>query len=80
MQAHPVVSRDEWLIKRRALLAREKEAIHLRDAINAERQALPWVKVDTEYEFDSPEGKKTLAELFDGRSQLMVYHFMLGPD
>ena len=80
MQTHPVVSRDEWFIKRRALLAREKEAIHLRDAVNAERQALPWVKVDTEYIFESSEGKKTLAELFDGRSQLVVYHFMFGPD
>jgi predicted dithiol-disulfide oxidoreductase (DUF899 family) len=80
MQTHSVVSRDEWLIKRRALLAREKEAIHLRDAVNAERQALPWVKVDTEYVFESSEGKKTLAELFDGRSQLVVYHFMFGPD
>ena len=79
MPQHPVVSRDEWLIKRRALLAREKEAIHLRDAINAERQALPWVKVDTEYVFDTPDGQKTLAQLFDGRSQLVVYHFMLGP-
>jgi predicted dithiol-disulfide oxidoreductase (DUF899 family) len=80
MQAHPVVSRDEWLIQRRALLAREKEAIHLRDAVNAERQALPWVKVDTQYLFESPDGRKTLGELFDGRSQLMIYHFMFGPD
>ncbi|MGN7100198.1 DUF899 domain-containing protein [Ralstonia holmesii] len=80
MQTHPVVSRDEWLIRRRALLAREKGVIHLRDAVNAERQALPWVKVDTEYVFESSEGKKTLAELFDGRSQLVVYHFMFGPD
>ncbi|MDP0965413.1 DUF899 family protein, partial [Klebsiella pneumoniae] len=68
------------LIQRRALLAREKEAIHLRDAINAERQALPGVQVDAAYVFESPEGKKTLLDLFDGRSQLMVYHFMLGPD
>ena len=60
MQPHPVVSRDEWLIKRRELLMREKEAIHLRDAINAERQALPWVRVDTQYVFDTPDGKKTL--------------------
>ncbi|MHA6883952.1 DUF899 domain-containing protein [Ralstonia pseudosolanacearum] len=79
MQQHPVVSREEWLVKRRALLAREKEAIHQRDAITAERLALPWVKVDTRYVFDTGSGKKTLAELFDGRSQLMVYHFMLGP-
>ena len=79
MQQHPVVSQEEWLAKRRALLAREKEAIHLRDAVNAERQALPWVKVDTQYVFDTLDGKRTLAELFGARSQLMVYHFMLGP-
>lgn len=79
MQQHPVVSREEWLVKRRALLAREKEAIHQRDAVTAERLALPWVKVDTRYVFDTASGKKTLADLFDGRSQLMVYHFMLGP-
>lgn len=79
MQQHPVVSREEWLVKRRALLAREKEAIHQRDAITAERLALPWVKVDTRYVFDTASGKKTLADLFDGRSQLMIYHFMLGP-
>jgi predicted dithiol-disulfide oxidoreductase (DUF899 family) len=58
--------------------SREKEVIHLRDAVNAQRQALPWVKVDAECVFDSPEGKKALAELFAGRSPLMVYHFMLG--
>jgi len=75
-----VVSREVWLEARRALLAREKEATRLRDRINAERLALPWVKVDKDYVFDTPHGKKTLAALFDGRSQLMVYHFMLGPD
>ena len=77
---HPVVSKDEWLTARRALLAREKEASHLRDQINAERLALPWVKVDKTYEFMTPSGRKSLVELFDGRSQLVVYHFMLGPD
>jgi len=76
---HPVVSREEWLEARRALLAREKEMTRLRDKLNAERLALPWVKVEKNYVFDTPEGKKTLAELFDGRSQLIVYHFMLGP-
>jgi predicted dithiol-disulfide oxidoreductase (DUF899 family) len=76
---HPVVSREQWLVARKTLLKREKEATHLRDQINAERQALPWVKVDKSYAFDTPKGKKTLAELFDGRSQLIVYHFMLGP-
>ena len=79
MQQHYIVSPDEWLTARRALLAREKEATHLRDQINAERLALPWVKVEKEYVFDTSEGKKTLAQLFDGRSQLIVYHFMLGP-
>ncbi len=80
MQNHAVVSREEWLVARKALLQREKEATRLRDAINAERLALPWVKVEKTYEFDTPAGRKTLAELFDGRSQLIVYHFMLGPD
>jgi predicted dithiol-disulfide oxidoreductase (DUF899 family) len=79
MQQHAVVSQEEWLVARSALLAKEKEATHLRDKINAERLALPWVKVDKEYIFDTSNGKKTLAELFDGRSQLIVYHFMLGP-
>jgi predicted dithiol-disulfide oxidoreductase (DUF899 family) len=75
-----IVSRDVWLEARRALLASEKEATHLRDRVNAERMALPWVKVDKDYVFDTPAGKKPLAELFDGRSQMIVYHFMLGPD
>jgi predicted dithiol-disulfide oxidoreductase (DUF899 family) len=75
-----VVSRDVWLEARRQLLAREKEATHLRDRVNAERLALPWVKVEKDYVFDTPAGKKTLTELFDGRGQLIVYHFMLGPD
>ena len=76
----PVVSRDKWLAARRSLLAKEKEATRLRDKVNAERLALPWMKVEKNYVFDTPRGKKTLAELFDGRSQLMVYHFMFGPD
>jgi predicted dithiol-disulfide oxidoreductase (DUF899 family) len=74
-----IVSREEWLTARRALLAREKEATHLRDSLNAERLALPWVKVTENYVFDTPRGRKTLAELFDGRGQLIVYHFMLAP-
>ena len=76
---HAVVSQQEWIEARKALLAREKEATHLRDSINAERLALPWVKVEKKYIFDTVSGKKTLSELFDGRSQLIVYHFMLGP-
>src|SRR6185312_4221891 len=76
---HPVVTEQEWLTARKALLAKEKELIHLRDRINEERQGLPWVKVGKEYVFETPYGRKTLADLFDGRSQLLIYHFMLGP-
>jgi predicted dithiol-disulfide oxidoreductase (DUF899 family) len=76
---HRIVSRTEWVEARKALLAKEKEETHLRDRINAERLALPWVKVDAEYVFDTPAGKKSLADLFEGRSQLIVYHFMLPP-
>jgi predicted dithiol-disulfide oxidoreductase (DUF899 family) len=79
MEHHPVVSREEWLAARKALQLKEKEETHLRDKINAERLALPWLKVEKKYVFDTPEGKKTFADLFGGRSQLMVYHFMLGP-
>jgi predicted dithiol-disulfide oxidoreductase (DUF899 family) len=79
MPHHAVVSRAEWLEARRALLLREKEETHLRDAVNAERLALPWVEVDKAYRFDTPDGPKSLADLFDGRSQLITYHFMLGP-
>lgn len=77
---HPVVSREEWLEARKALLLREKEATRLRDAINAQRLALPWVKVEKPYRFATPSGEKSLAELFADRTQLIVYHFMLGPD
>lgn len=79
MQQHRIVSHDEWLAARKALLAREKELTHLRDAISAERRALPWVKVEKTYAFDTPSGRRTLAELFGGKSQLIVNHFMLGP-
>jgi predicted dithiol-disulfide oxidoreductase (DUF899 family) len=79
MQHNSVVSREEWLVARRRLLAKEKEATRLRDAVNAERLALPWVKIEKTYVFDTPQGRKTLAELFAGRSQLVIYHFMLGP-
>lgn len=78
--SHAVVSRDEWLEARRALLAKEKAHTRALDALNAERLALPWVKLTKDYVFDTATGKKTLAELFDGRSQLMVYHFMFGPE
>jgi predicted dithiol-disulfide oxidoreductase (DUF899 family) len=79
MERNPAVSREEWLEARRTLLVKEKEATRLRDKVNAERLALPWVKVDKTYIFDTPAGKKTLGDLFEGRSQLMIYHFMLGP-
>ena len=75
-----VVSRDEWLAARKQLLIKEKELTRLRDQINADRHALPWVKVEKAYLFDGPNGRQTLADLFDGRSQLIIKHFMLGPD
>jgi len=77
---HQVVSRDEWLAARKQLLLKEKEFTHLRDRLNAERLALPWVKVEKPYVFDGPNGQETLADLFDGRSQLIVKHFMFGPE
>ena len=77
---HPVVSQKEWLAARRALLAKEKELTRQRDRLSEERRALPWVKVDKDYAFDGPDGRQTLSELFEGRSQLLVYHFMYGPD
>jgi predicted dithiol-disulfide oxidoreductase (DUF899 family) len=77
---HKVVSRDEWIAARKAHLAKEKALTKARDQLSAERRALPWVRVEKTYVFETPEGKKTLADLFDGRSQLIVYHFMLGPD
>jgi predicted dithiol-disulfide oxidoreductase (DUF899 family) len=76
---HPVVSQDEWLAGRRTLLAHEKELTHLRDQVARERRALPWLRIDQAYVFDTPDGPRTLAELFDGRRQLMVQHFMLAP-
>jgi predicted dithiol-disulfide oxidoreductase (DUF899 family) len=79
MEPHAVVSREEWLVARKALLAREKELTRQRDRLSAERRALPWVKVDKAYGFDAPEGRATLADLFAGRSQLAIYHFMLAP-
>ena len=80
MQDHPVVSREQWLEARRALGRRERELTKLHDKIAEERRALPWVRIDKRYEFDSATGPRTLADLFDGRSQLVVQHFMFGPD
>ena len=79
-QHHKVVSRQEWLAARVAHLANEKAHTKARDALNVERRELPWVKVEKGYRFDTPQGEKSLAELFDGRSQLIIKHFMLGPD
>lgn len=77
---HPVVTREEWLAARKSHLRNEKALTRLRDIVAAERRTLPWVKVEKEYVFDTPQGKRTLAGLFDGRSQLIVHHFMFGPD
>src|SRR5262249_17840117 len=79
MKPHKIVARDEWLAARKQLLSKEKELTGLRDRLSAERRGLPWVKVDKPYRFDGPDGQKTLADLFDGRSQLVIYHFMFGP-
>lgn len=80
MTEHRVVSHEEWLAARRALLAEEKEFTRLRDAFSRRRRELPWERVDKLYRFDGARGKVTLAEMFDGRSQLIIQHFMLGPD
>jgi predicted dithiol-disulfide oxidoreductase (DUF899 family) len=79
MNHRPIVPEAEWLVARKDLLTREKELARLRDEVSRHRRELPWLKIDKEYLFDGPEGKETLADLFDGRSQLIVYHFMLGP-
>ncbi|MFZ0066917.1 MAG: thioredoxin family protein [Pseudolabrys sp.] len=76
MQPHKVVSRDEWLAARKAHLKNEKALTRMRDLVSAERRALPWVKVDKKYVFDTIEGKKTLAELFATNDQLIIHHFM----
>jgi predicted dithiol-disulfide oxidoreductase (DUF899 family) len=76
---HPIVSREEWLDARKALLARERAMAHELDAIRAERRQLPWVKIEKPYVFEGPEGGCTLRDLFGGRSQLAIYHFMLTP-
>jgi predicted dithiol-disulfide oxidoreductase (DUF899 family) len=76
---HAIVAQNEWLAARKALLAKEKEFTKARNALSAERRRLPWVKVDKNYVFDTASGKQSLADLFEGRGQLMVYHFMLGP-
>ncbi|MEI9929461.1 MAG: thioredoxin family protein [Rhizomicrobium sp.] len=80
MTGHKIVSEKEWTDARRKLLDREKELTDLQEEIAKERRALPWVKVTKNYVFDTPDGKKSLADLFAGNSQLIVYHFMFGPD
>jgi predicted dithiol-disulfide oxidoreductase (DUF899 family) len=78
-QPTEVVSAAEWLVARTDLLNREKEFSRQRDALSAARRKLPMVKIEKEYVFEGPDGKETLADLFEGRSQLIIYHFMLGP-
>ena len=79
MKKHAILPHDQWLEARKAFLSREKKFSKLRDELSQARRELPWEKVDKEYIFDGPQGKESLAELFDGRSQLIVYHFMYGP-
>src|SRR6267154_2769981 len=75
-----VVSQKEWLVARKKLLLKEKKFSKLHDELNLQRRKLPWIKIEKEYVFDGPNGKETLGDLFGGKSQLIVYHFMLGPD
>lgn len=79
LQHAKAVSHDEWLEARKNFLAKEKEFTRLRDELSRQRRELPWERVDKHYVFEGPSGKETLADLFDGRSQLIIYHFMLGP-
>ena len=80
MKSPKIVSHSEWLVARKALLAKEKEFTRARDALSAARRALPWEKVETDYVFEGQNGPLTLVQLFAGKSQLIVYHFMFGPD
>jgi predicted dithiol-disulfide oxidoreductase (DUF899 family) len=80
MKQNPVVSTEEWVAARKRLLAREKEFTRLRDQLSRERRELPWERVGKQYVFDTLDGRQTLSELFEGRSQLVVYHFMFGPN
>lgn len=80
MTTHPTASRDEWLAARIALLGKEKELTRLSDELARQRQQLPWVRIDKAFRFETEDGPVSLAELFRGRSQLLVYHFMFGPD
>jgi predicted dithiol-disulfide oxidoreductase (DUF899 family) len=79
LKSHRIVPKNEWLEYRKALLKKEKEFTILRDQLSQQRRDLPWVAVKNEYNFDGPDGKQTLSELFEGRTQLIVYHFMFDP-
>lgn len=79
MKEHTVVSEKQWLAARKKLLLEEKKFTKLRDKLNQKRRDLPWVKVEKDYVFDGPNGQETLNDLFDGKSQLIIYHFMFGP-
>src|SRR5437870_1132594 len=79
MEAKKIVSREEWLAARKALLLKEKEFTHARDALNTERRTLPMVKIDKDYVFEGPDGKASLLDMFEGRRQLLVRHFMFDP-
>jgi len=74
----PIVSREQWLKARKEHLSHEKEFTRQRDKLSAERRTLPWVKIEKPYRFDGPDGPQSLADLFAGRSQLIIYHFMFG--
>jgi len=80
VETHPTATREEWLKARVDLLKAEKELTHKSDEVARQRQALPWVRVDKDYVFETSQGEETLADLFRGRSQLLVYHLMFGPD
>ncbi len=80
MQDHKIVSKEQWLSARRQHLAKEKEFSRLRDELSKQRRELPWTPVDKKYTFDGPDGKESLADLFGKHNQLIVYHFMYGPD
>src|SRR5579871_5978577 len=77
---HKTVSEAEWIKARKKLLVKEKKMLRLQDELNAERRNLPWVKVTKDYMFDTADGNKSLADLFKGRSQLIIYHFMFAPE
>jgi predicted dithiol-disulfide oxidoreductase (DUF899 family) len=80
LENHKVVSHPEWIEARRELLKKEKELTRLRDQLSQWRHDLPWERVEKRYMFEGPSGKESLSDLFDGRSQLVVYHFMFAPD